>query len=49
VAIVVLAALSMGGTCRQETTQGLVNTFLTQIATATGQAAADAVLDRATQ
>lgn len=36
--VLVVIALNMGATCRQETAQSVVSTFLNTIAQATGQA-----------
>jgi hypothetical protein len=41
-----LVALSMGGTCRQETAQSVFSSFLTQIAVTTGEAVAESLIDR---
>ncbi len=39
-----LAALSMGGQCRQDTAQDAVGIFFTEIATVIGQAVGDALV-----
>jgi hypothetical protein len=39
--------LSMGGTCRQETAQSVLSTFLTEIAATTGEAIGQSLADRA--
>ena len=45
-ALGLLLALSMGGTCRTETTQSVLNTFFSAIAQITGEAIGQLVIDR---
>ncbi len=43
-----LVALNMGASCRQETAQSVLNTFLTAIAETTGEAIGQTFADRPT-
>jgi len=43
IALGVLAVLSMGGTCRQETAENVVNAFLTELATEIAETAGEAI------
>jgi hypothetical protein len=43
-----LIVLSMGGTCRQETAESVINAFLIEIAETTGEAIGETLVDRTT-
>jgi hypothetical protein len=43
-----LVALSMGGTCRQETTQSVISTFFTELAATVGEALGQSLVDQPT-
>jgi len=43
-----LVVLSMGGTCRQETVESVINAFLIQIAQTTGEAIGESLVDPTT-
>ena len=48
VVLVALVALNMGASCRQETAQSILNTFLAAIAETTGEAIGQTFVDRPT-
>lgn len=47
IAFGVAVVLSMGGTCRQETAQSVLTTFLNEIAATTAQAIGESLVGRA--